>query len=138
MTKWMLAGRIGAACFLLAAMAGVPSAHAADKLCGEPGGAPAEVQERVSKAENVKEIFRDASFVAFQNQKDFTTWTFALPTNPAQPAVVCRKPVRDGDNMVLQMDIVCEGPKIYCDKLKRDFEELNARMQMEIESQQKK
>lgn len=135
MTKWKLAARAGAACFLLAAiMAGAPLANAADQLCGEPGGTPEEVQARVSKAENVKEIFRDQSFVAYQDQKQFTTWTFALPTNPAQPAVVCRKPVREGDKMVLQMDIVCKGPDVYCKRLKRDFEELNARMQLEIES----
>jgi hypothetical protein len=137
MTKWKSAVRIGAACFLFAATAGAQLASAADEMCGEPGGTPEEVQARISKAENVKEIFRDQSFVAYQNQKDFTTWTFALPTNPAQPAVVCRKPVRDGDKMVLQMDIVCKGPDIYCKKLKKDFEELNARMQMEIESKQK-
>jgi hypothetical protein len=115
-----------------AAMA-LPAAAEETALCGGPGGAPVDVQARVVAAQ-VPEVFRDKEFVAYQDKDTFTMWTFTLPGHPAHPTVVCRRPVRSGDSITLQMDIVCKAAEKPCADLGQQFKELNAQMQTAIEN----
>lgn len=54
-----------------------------------------------------------------------TIWSFTPPTHPAHPAVVKRAAVsRDGE-VQIQMTGLCQASKTACDKLMKEFEELN-------------
>jgi hypothetical protein len=124
---------VGAA--VVAALAAMAITAAADEpaLCGSPGGAPVEVQARVVAAQT-PEVFRDKEFVAYQEKDTFTMWTFTLPGHPAHPTVVCRRPVRSGETITLQMDIACKAAEKPCADLSQQFKELNAQMQTAIEN----
>lgn len=85
---------------------------------------------------NLPVVHKDGLYVALQDKATFAMWTFTREGQSAHPAVVCRVPVRDGDNITLTMVINCEGAARACQSLKSDFQQLNQRMQLQIENQQ--
>jgi hypothetical protein len=58
--------------------------------------------------------------------------------HPAHPAAVCRRPVKDGDRLRIELGISCGAAEMECEKLTDAFEELNRRMIQDMEKQQKK
>jgi len=124
---------------LLAACAIVPlstAAWAAGEFCGRDSGEPAGLEAAISKAAGVKEIYRGLEYVAYQDSATEAVFTFSLPAQgPAHPTAVCRKPVRDGDSITLQMVIVCKGETESCQRVESDFKLLNAKMVAAIRNQ---
>jgi hypothetical protein len=59
-------------------------------------------------------------------------WSFAPQGHPAHPAVVRRTVVQEGNNISIQMSILCEAAKAACDKLAADFAELNNQMRRNL------
>ena len=111
------------------------SAAAAD-FCGRPSGEPDAMQAEISKAAGLKEIFRGPEYVAYQDETNQTVFTFTLPgQGGAHPTAVCRKPVKDGDNMTLQMVIICKGDTESRQRLEGDFKLLNAKMEAAIRNE---
>jgi hypothetical protein len=53
---------------------------------------------------------------------DNAVWSFAPAGQPAYPAVIRRKPVKDKGQVTVRLDALCEGPKPACDDLIRAFE----------------
>jgi hypothetical protein len=51
--------------------------------------------------------------------------------------VVCRRPVKDGDRMRLEMNVQCNAAEAECKKLVSGFQELNQRMLRDMEKQKK-
>ena len=120
-----------------ALMLSIGAAHAANdaSFCGRPTGEPAVLQETISKDSAVKEVYRGAEYIAYQDATE-AVFTFSQAAQgPAHPAAICRKPVRDGDNMILQMVIVCKGESDACQRLESDFKLLNAEMEASIRNQ---
>lgn len=117
---------------VFALIVSVPAMADSDDFCGMPSGEPAALQAAVGKLVGVKEILKDQQYVAFQDPAAETVFTFTIAGHNAHPAAVCRKPVKSGDQLTLQMTIVCKGDQESCAKLTQDFKELNARMQIEI------
>lgn len=112
---------------------GAGSAMADDSdFCGTPSATPAELLATVGKIAGVKEVHKDQQYVAYQDPAAETVYTFTLDGHNAHPAAVCRKPVKAVDSITLQMTIVCKGDTGSCAKLRQDFNELNARMQLDI------
>jgi hypothetical protein len=102
-------------------------------FCGRPTAEASALRETISKAEGIKEIFRSAEYIAYEDSASQAVFTFTEPGQAqAHPAAVCRKPVKDGDNLLLQMRIVCGGSAVGCQSLESDFKLLNARMEAEI------
>lgn len=62
-------------------------------------------------------------------------WSFAPQGHPAYPAAVKRHTYEKDDTAYIGMDVLCEASKTACDKLVREFQELNARIR---ESMQQK
>ena len=82
-----------------------------------------------------KEVFRGPEYIAYQDATE-AVYTFSLAAQgPAHPAAICRKPVRDGDSMILQMVIVCKGESESCQRLESDFKLLNAQMEAAIRNE---
>jgi hypothetical protein len=113
---------------------GVASAR---DLCGRPAEPPEALLDRLTKTEKLKEDFRDKSYVAISDKAKDTVWTFTVPGHPAHPSAVCRRPVQDGDQMRLEMNVQCNAAEAECQKLVTAFQELNQRMLQELRKQQK-
>jgi|SRR5690606_41230642 len=94
--------------------------------------APGKLQSELAEGEKLPEVFRDDKYVAFQDKETWAMWTFTLPTHPAHPAVVCRRPVQEGETITLDMVINCQGETTACNQLDVDFRALNARMAAEM------
>jgi hypothetical protein len=61
-------------------------------------------------------------------------WSFAPAGHYAYPAAVRRALViRPGGNLFVEMRALCEAQKEPCDKLIREFEELNERMRRSLQ-----
>ncbi|MEM1371228.1 MAG: hypothetical protein AAGG72_03250 [Pseudomonadota bacterium] len=110
----------------------------ADNPCTETETAsPTALLNRLRDEQKLEEVHRDASYVALQDGKTFAVWTFTQADQPAHPAVVCRVPVRDGENITVKMVINCDGPKKACEQMEADFKALNQQMQLQVNEQQK-
>ena len=120
----------------LALGAGATSAWAAAEFCGRDLSEPADLEAAISKSAGFKEIYRGTEYVAYQDAASEAVFTFTLPgQGPAHPAAVCRKPVRDGDLLRLQMVIICKGNTESCQRLESDFKLLNAKMEAAIRNE---
>jgi len=129
--KWVR--RLVVACAIVALS---PAAWAAGEFCGRDSGEPAGLEAAISKASGVKEIYRGTEYVAYQDAASEAVFTFSLPAQgPAHPTAVCRKPVREGDSITLQMVIVCKGATESCQRLESDFKLLNAKMEAAIRNE---
>lgn len=125
------------AAFLAVAVLAASGAHAQDaSFCGRPTGEPAALQAAITKDTTVKEIHRGPDYIAYQDTANDAVYTFTLAAQgTAHPAAICRKPVKDGDNMLLQMVIVCKGEGNACQQLESDFKLLNAQMEAAIRNE---
>ncbi len=130
--KVMSAGVRAAALALLVGVSPALAQQGTD-FCGRPTAGAVELRATIIKAEGIKEIYRGAEYVAYEEAATQTVFTFTeAGQGQAHPTAVCRKPVKDGDNLLLQMRIVCGGSSDGCQALESDFKLLNARMEAEI------
>lgn len=113
-----------------------PTVAAATQFCGDTVAKADELFTRYSTDKKLTETYRSADYVAFSDSKEAPTvmYTFTNQGHPAHPAAVCRKQSKEGDNIVMRMEIVCDGKKDDCDKLRNDFNVMNAKMQVEVDN----
>jgi len=117
------------------ASAATAKAQPAADFCGRPTAEPAALEAAVAKADGVTKVYDGPEYFAFQDAKSEAMFTFTRPAQgPSHPAVVCRKPVKDGDQLKLQMEIVCRGTPAGCAALEAEFRKLNAQMEAHIQS----
>lgn len=112
-----------------------PTVSAVQAFCGEPTGSAEDLIHRYSSRQGLKEVYKSDQYVAFSDDKENSSvmYTFTVKGNPAYPAAVCRKPVQKGENLIISMSIVCDGPAEACDKLRNDFNVMTAKMQAEVD-----
>lgn len=112
-----------------------PTVAAAQGFCGEPTAKAEELYARYSNQTGLKQVYKSSDYVAYSDDDKNSTvmYTFTVKGQPAHPAAVCRKAVRDGDNLVLKMDVVCDGAADACSKLKNDFNVMTAKMQAQVD-----
>lgn len=111
-----------------------PTVAAATQFCGDTAGKATDLFKRYSTDKKLIETYKSVDYIAFSDSKDAPTVMYTFTTNghPAYPAAVCRKQSKEGDNIVLHMEIVCDGEKEACDKLRNDFNVMNAKMQAAV------
>ena len=114
----------------------VTPASAAPSDCTLASGDPTALFKQLTEVDKLPEVHRDASYIALQDKETWAMWTFTRDGMPAHPAVVCRRPVKNGEQITLEMVFGCKGEEKACAQLEQDFKELNARMQLDIENQQ--
>ncbi|NOT69819.1 MAG: hypothetical protein HOP09_00655 [Hyphomicrobium sp.] len=114
-----------------------PTVAAAQQFCGEPTAKADELIARYSTAKGLSETYKSVDYVAYSDDAKNPTvvYTFTTKGHPAHPAAVCRKQVKEGDALVLKMQVVCDGAKEPCDKLRNDFNVMNAKMQAAVDNQ---
>lgn len=115
-----------------------PLANAATgtEFCGRASGEPAVLLEEISKAEGFKQVHDGPQYIAYQDSKTETVFTFSRSgAGGAHPAAVCRRPVKDGEFVTLEMVVICRGAADACQRLESDFKLLNAQMEAHIRGQ---
>ncbi len=121
---------------VLAVASSLAAPAVAADFCGRASGEPGALQAEVSNAAGVKEIFRGPEYIAYQDEASQAVFTFTQAgQGGAHPTAVCRKPVKDGDNITLQMVIICKGDTDSCQRLEGDFKLLNAKMEAAIRNE---
>lgn len=113
-----------------------PTIAAAQGFCGDKMAKADELISRYSTAQGLKETYKSVDYVAYADDEKAPTvmYTFTTKGHPAHPAAVCRKMVKEGDSLLVKMDVVCDGEKEACDKLRNDFNVMNAKMQAEVDN----
>ncbi|MEZ5899617.1 MAG: hypothetical protein AB7S74_06130 [Hyphomicrobium sp.] len=113
-----------------------PTVSAAQGFCGDPTATAKDLIARYSSASNLKEVYKSKQYVAYSdNEKDPTLmYTFTVEGQPAHPAAVCRRIVKEGQQVIIKMDVVCDGEAESCSKLKNDFNVMTARMQADVDA----
>lgn len=113
-----------------------PTVAAATQFCGDTVAKADELITRYSTDTKLIETYKSIDYIAYADSKDAPTvmYTFTTKGHPAYPAAVCRKQSKEGDNIVLRMEVVCDGAKDACDKLRNDFNVMNAKMQATVDS----
>jgi hypothetical protein len=114
-----------------------PTVAAADAFCGDPTDKAEALIQRYSTKAGLKQVYKSDKYVAYSDDEKNSSvmYTFTEKGHPAYPAAVCRKPVQEGNNLVIKMSIVCDGKADDCTKLKNDFNVMTAMMQAEVDKQ---
>lgn len=114
-----------------------PTVTAAEGFCGDPTAKAQELIDRYSAKSDLKQVYKSDQYVAYSDDDKNASvmYTFTVKGHPAYPAAICRKPVQQGDNLVITMAVVCDGEKDACATLKNDFNVMTAKMQAEVDQQ---
>lgn len=102
---------------------------------GSPRGASkiefstvAEALESVSARPGVKKEVVQGGWTILHQYRPDIVWSFAPNGHPAHPTVVKRVLVVDDENQIrIEMSALCGADKPACDKVVKEFEELNNR-----------
>lgn len=110
-----------------------PTVAAAQGFCGDVVAKADDLYQRYSTS--LKQVYKSGDYIAFADDDKNPTkmYTFTVSSHPAHPAAVCRKIEKIGDNAVIKMEVVCDGEKDACGKLRNDFNVMLAKMQVEID-----
>ena len=73
-----------------------------------------------------------SGWTVIEDQSTLSLWSFAPPDHPAYPAAVQRKVIREGDNIFVKMNVLCEAPKPACDAMVADFQKLDGRVRDDL------
>ena len=111
-----------------------PTLAAAAEFCGDPSAKAPELFTRYSTQKGLKEVYKSIDYVAYSDDEKNSAvmYTFTVAGHPAHPAAVCRKIVKEAENLVVKMFVVCEGEQEACGKLQNDFNVMTAKMQLEV------
>jgi len=114
-----------------------PTMAAAQEFCGDASGKAEDLIARYSSKAGLQKVYESDKYVAFSDDPKNATvmYTFTTKKNPAYPAAVCRKVVRQGDNLTIAMKVVCDGEQVACASLQNDFNVMNAQMQAQVNQQ---
>lgn len=113
-----------------------PTVAAAKQFCGDTIATADELITRYSSDKKLIETYKSVDYIAYADSKEAPTvmYTFTIKGHPAFPTAVCRKQSKEGDNIVLRMEIVCDAAKEACDALRNDFNVMNAKMQAAVDT----
>jgi hypothetical protein len=128
-----------AACLVCLGAAVVPVTHvsASGDLCGKARTTPEALYKALTEDSKLREMARSEVYVALEDGRDGTLWTFTLPAHPAHPAVVCRRIVERRGILEIPTAIECKGAEAACTKLRSDFDALNERIILDLYAKQR-
>jgi hypothetical protein len=118
-----------------AALVGHPSPASAAQLCDRQITTIESFQGEIQTQAGVEQVRDDAWYVSYANRGDQIVWNFTKSANPAHPAVVCRRIVRANESVSITTTSVCGGPQPACDRMMRDFRELDEMLRQDIQNQ---
>ena len=80
------------------------------------------------RAKSGVKLSTQSGWTVIEDRSTLSVWSFVPEGHPAHPAVIHRKVVQDGNNIFVQMNVLCEAPKAACDAVVTDFEKLNGKV----------
>lgn len=107
---------------LLAVLALAAPLHADEGDIGYPSVSAA--RAALADRQDVRMSLADG-WLTIEDPAQRTLWTFAPESDPAHPAAIKRSVIPQGDQLVIRMDIRCEGAIDACDALEQHFLGLN-------------
>lgn len=112
-----------------------PTIAKAEAFCGDPTGKADELAKLYMGKAELKKVDTSAEFLTYADDEKNPTvmYNFTTDKNPAHPSAVCRKFVKEGDQVGLKYNVVCGAEQAACAKLANDFNVMIARMQAAIE-----
>lgn len=113
-----------------------PTKAAAEAFCGDTVAAAKELIARYSGDAKFKQVYKSDQFLAYADDEKNPTIMFTLTTDrqPAHPAAVCRRVVKEGEAVTIKMNIVCDGAGEECKKLTNEFNVMTAQMQLQVDA----
>ena len=73
-------------------------------------------------------VSQQSGWTVIEEPSTLSLWSFTPESHPANPAVVHRKIIQEGDDLFVRMHVLCEASKPACDTLTSDFQKLNPQM----------
>ena len=101
-----------AACLVCLAAMALPVAGqgpATGDPCGKAKTVPEALYKELAKDSKLREVARSDEFVAFEDGRDGSLWSFTLPPHPAHPAVVCRRILERRGVLEIPTTVECKG-----------------------------
>jgi hypothetical protein len=77
-------------------------------------------------------ISTENGWTVISDSEHRTLWSFTPASRPAHPAAVRRTIVQRGNDIFVDMAVLCEAAKPACDQLVTDFTTLNERIRKEL------
>jgi hypothetical protein len=113
-----------------------PTKAAAEAFCGDTVLGAKDLIARYSGDAKLKQVYKSDMYLAYADDEKNPTVMYTLTTdrNPAHPAAVCRRIVKEGDAAVIKMNIACEGKAEECQKLTNEFNVMTAQMQAQVDA----
>ena len=107
-----------------------PTIAAAEAFCGDPTGKADELAKLYMGKAGLKQVDKSTEFLTYADDEKNPTvmYNFTTEKSPAHPSAVCRKFVKDGDQVGLKYNVVCGAAEQACAKLTNDFNVMIARM----------
>lgn len=65
------------------------------------------------------------TIVEDKEESNLVLWSFTPESHPAHPAAIKRKVLEKNQAIYIQMSALCQAKKAECDKLMKEFEQLN-------------
>jgi hypothetical protein len=101
-------------------------------MCGLEGTGAADLADKVRALKlGVQDIPRPERFEAYADEtarpRVLKQWLITRPSEPAHPAVTCRRSVFEDGRASLQRSTRCEGPEAACEALMQELYELDQR-----------
>jgi hypothetical protein len=98
------------------------------------GLAPDELLSKL-RSDGETQIREEKDWIVASSEKLRTIWSFPPKGHPAYPSYVKREVVEKGGALYMETSVRCGAAKPQCDKLVKDFIELNARVQSEVDAE---
>ncbi|MCA6112116.1 hypothetical protein [Bradyrhizobium cenepequi] len=73
-----------------------------------------------------------SGWTVIEDASTLSLWSFVPDGHPAYPAAIHRKVIKEGDNIAIQMNVLCEAPKPACDALVAEFTKLNGKVREDL------
>ena len=80
--------------------------------------------ESIRTKSGVKEATQ-SNWTVFEDASTLSLWSFTLPGHTAHPTAVRRRIVKEGDNIMVHSDVLCEAPRPACDTVAVEFAKLD-------------
>lgn len=93
---------------------------------------PKAAYEALSKKQGVSFRQEENGWVVAYDKGASTLWSFAPKSDPSFPSVVKRTVEENNNELSIRMGVLCGASKEACDRLVREFADLNEKIKLDI------
>ena len=105
-------------------------------MCGLTGADALDLIRQVRASPSLIAQFSGSDrFDVYASSDSLTHWVFTKPSEPAHPAVTCRRLFQDDGSWMQDRDIRCDAERAACDRLFTEFHELDEQARQAVAEQ---